>query len=79
MTRWSDLVAKLEAAQMRTLLSDPEDMSEAILEIHPGAGGTESQDWAEMLLRMYRRFADRGVSRSNSWICFLATKPGSRA
>ena len=55
----SDLVAKLEAAQMRTLLSDPEDVSEAILEIHPGAGGTESQDWAEMLLRMYRRFSER--------------------
>ena len=54
-----DLSAKLEAAQMRTLLSDPEDISEAILEIHPGAGGTESQDWAEMLLRMYRRFAER--------------------
>lgn len=54
-----DLDARLEAAQMRTLLSDPEDISEAILEIHPGAGGTESQDWAEMLLRMYRRFSER--------------------
>lgn len=54
-----DMDAKLESAQMRTLLSDPEDISEAILEIHPGAGGTESQDWAEMLLRMYRRFAER--------------------
>jgi diguanylate cyclase (GGDEF)-like protein len=54
-----ELSVKLEAAQMRTLLSDPEDVSEAILEIHPGAGGTESQDWAEMLLRMYRRFAER--------------------
>ncbi|UTF50965.1 peptide chain release factor 2 [Desulfomicrobium sp. ZS1] len=54
-----EMSAKLEAAQMRTLLSDPEDVSEAILEIHPGAGGTESQDWAEMLLRMYRRFSER--------------------
>lgn len=54
-----ELDSKLEAAQMRTLLSDPEDASEAILEIHPGAGGTESQDWAEMLLRMYRRFVER--------------------
>ncbi len=54
-----EMSVKLEAAQMRTLLSDPEDISEAILEIHPGAGGTESQDWAEMLLRMYRRFAER--------------------
>lgn len=54
-----DMGVKLEAAQLRTLLSDPEDISEAILEIHPGAGGTESQDWAEMLLRMYRRFSER--------------------
>ena len=54
-----EMDAKLEIAQMRTLLSDPEDASEAILEIHPGAGGTESQDWAAMLLRMYRRFAER--------------------
>lgn len=55
----SEMSTLLEAAQMRTLLSDPEDITEAILEIHPGAGGTESQDWAEMLLRMYKRYAER--------------------
>lgn len=54
-----EMSSRLDAAQMRTLLSGPEDISEAILEIHPGAGGTESQDWAEMLLRMYRRFAEQ--------------------
>jgi peptide chain release factor 2 len=37
----------------------PEDNADAIMEIHPGAGGTEAQDWAEMLLRMYRRWAER--------------------
>jgi peptide chain release factor 2 len=37
----------------------PEDNADAIVEIHPGAGGTEAQDWAEMLLRMYRRWAER--------------------
>lgn len=40
------------------MLSSPEDKAEAILEIHPGAGGTEAQDWAEMLFRMYRRWAE---------------------
>ncbi len=49
----------LEDMEMRELLSEPEDKSHAILEIHPGAGGTESQDWAEMLLRMYKRWAER--------------------
>ncbi len=41
------------------LLSDPYDASPAIVSIHAGAGGTESQDWAEMLLRMYLRWAER--------------------
>ena len=43
---------------MATLLSGEHDASNAILEIHPGAGGTESQDWAEMLMRMYIRWAE---------------------
>jgi peptide chain release factor 2 len=41
------------------LLSEPHDVSPAIVSVHAGAGGTESQDWAEMLLRMYLRWADR--------------------
>jgi peptide chain release factor 2 len=49
----------LEEMELRILLSDPSDDSTAILEIHPGAGGTESQDWAEMLLRMFTRWAER--------------------
>ena len=40
-------------------MSGPNDYENAILEIHPGAGGTESQDWAEMLLRMYQRFFEK--------------------
>ena len=44
--------------ELQLLLSGPYDKSNAILEIHPGAGGTESQDWAEMLLRMYTRWAE---------------------
>ena len=41
------------------LLSGENDARSAIVTIHPGAGGTESQDWAEMLLRMYLRWAER--------------------
>lgn len=45
--------------ELQMLLSEPYDANNAILELHPGAGGTESQDWASMLLRMYRRWADK--------------------
>ncbi len=48
-----------ESAEMELLLSDKLDACDAILSIHPGAGGTESQDWAEMLYRMYMRFAEK--------------------
>jgi peptide chain release factor 2 len=54
----------LEATEMDMLLGDEEDHLPALLEIHPGAGGTEAQDWAEMLLRMYLRWADRHGFRS---------------
>ena len=50
---------KLETFELQLLLNQPYDKLNAILELHPGAGGTESQDWAEMLLRMYRRWAEK--------------------
>lgn len=50
--------ADMEKLEMATLLSGPDDARNAILTIHPGAGGTESQDWAEMLFRMYNRWAE---------------------
>ena len=53
------LDALLDETELVMLLSGEEDNQDAILEIHPGAGGTESQDWAEMLLRMYTRWAAR--------------------
>ena len=53
------LDALLDKTELVMLLSGEEDNQDAILEIHPGAGGTESQDWAEMLLRMYTRWAAR--------------------
>jgi peptide chain release factor 2 len=49
----------VEEAETRNYLSGENDTSNAFLSIHPGAGGTESQDWAEMLLRMYLRFGER--------------------
>ena len=48
----------LDAAEMELLLGEKEDALPAIMDIHPGAGGTEAQDWAAMLLRMYMRWAD---------------------
>jgi len=44
--------------ELEMLLSEPYDKNNAILELHPGAGGTESQDWASILLRMYQRWAE---------------------
>ncbi len=49
----------LSALELKSMLSGPDDHRDAILTIHPGAGGTESQDWAEMLLRMYTRYGER--------------------
>jgi peptide chain release factor 2 len=53
------LRAGVEQLSLRTMLQGPEDQLDALLTIHPGAGGTESQDWAEMLMRMYTRWAER--------------------
>ncbi|WP_236687138.1 peptide chain release factor 2 [Ornithinibacillus californiensis] len=62
----SDLVEELGTLkkeindfELQMLLSEPYDANNAILELHPGAGGTESQDWASMLLRMYQRWAEQ--------------------
>ncbi len=51
--------AQLEALELQNMLQGPDDARDALLTIHPGAGGTESQDWAEMLMRMYVRWAER--------------------
>jgi len=57
--------AELERLEFWLLLSGPHDKDDAILAIHAGAGGTEAQDWAEMLLRMYLRWAEgRGYETS---------------
>ncbi|MEW4372662.1 peptide chain release factor 2 [Paenibacillus kandeliae] len=53
------LVKKVEEFELQLLLNEPYDKLNAILELHPGAGGTESQDWGSMLLRMYTRWAEK--------------------
>lgn len=55
----SNLKEDLEEIEIQNLLSGELDKTNAILTIHPGAGGTESQDWAQMLMRMYLRWAER--------------------
>ncbi len=54
-----DLVAQVEKLEVEIMLSDENDAKNALVSIHPGAGGTESQDWAHMLYRMYLRWAER--------------------
>lgn len=65
----------LEAAMLQSMLSAPDDTKNAIVSIHPGAGGTESQDWAEMLMRMYLRWMEsRGYAFDT-----LDLQPGEEA
>lgn len=71
----SQLAEALNQFELYMLLSDPYDKSNAILELHPGAGGTESQDWASILLRMYTRWAEK----KNFKIETLSYLPGEEA
>ena len=69
------LQQQVEAAEIKKTLSGKHDALNAIVSIHPGAGGTESQDWAEMLLRMYLRWAERrGFTRD-----VIEAQPGDEA
>ena len=59
-----ELRQEVEAAETKKMLGGEHDRTNAIVTIHPGAGGTESQDWAEMLLRMYLKWSERrGLKR----------------
>jgi peptide chain release factor 2 len=69
------LEAEVEAAEIKKMLGGEHDRANAIVTIHPGAGGIESQDWAEMLLRMYLKWAERrGLKRE-----VLDYQPGEEA
>ena len=69
------LQQKLEDLEFRNMLREEDDIRNAILTIHPGAGGTESQDWAEMLLRMYTRWGEK----ENYKVSLLEHQPGDVA
>jgi peptide chain release factor 2 len=70
--RFSQLI---DAFELATLLNGENDLNNAILSIHPGAGGTESQDWAEMLLRMYLRWVEANGFKAS----VLDYQPGEEA
>jgi peptide chain release factor 2 len=66
---------EVQAGEIKKMLGGPHDAKNAIITIHPGAGGTESQDWAEMLLRMYMRWMERrGFTRE-----LIDYQPGEEA
>ncbi len=71
----NELEELIKSTEIQVMLSSPDDASNAIVTIHPGAGGTESQDWAQMLYRMYLRWAER----QNFKIEPLDYQPGEEA
>ena len=68
----AELRAKVAEMEFQLVFSGPHDDQNAIFAIHAGAGGSDSQDWAQMLLRMYLRWAERKGCRTN----VLETSPG---
>lgn len=69
------LETTLDKVEFEALLSGPDDHRSAIVSIHPGAGGTESQDWADMLFRMYNRWVERKGLTAN----LIDFQPGEEA
>jgi peptide chain release factor 2 len=70
-----NLQAQIHHLEVEMLLSGEKDQNNAIVSIHPGAGGTESQDWAQMLFRMYTRWAER----SGYKVELMDLQPGEEA
>ncbi|MBI5186833.1 MAG: peptide chain release factor 2 [Nitrospinae bacterium] len=71
----SSLQEKIRKAELAEMLSGEMDPNNAIVTIHPGAGGTESQDWAQMLLRMYLRWAEKNGFKTE----IIDYQPGEEA
>ena len=60
-----DLTKSIDSLELKSMLSGKDDEKNCILTIHAGAGGTEAQDWAEMLMRMYLRYGERSGFKAN--------------
>ncbi len=73
------LTQQLERVELRTLLSDPHDAGDCYFSIHAGAGGTESCDWAEMLLRMYLRYFERSGYKADQVNRVVGEEAGIRS
>lgn len=69
------LTARIDEIETTALLAGPNDHRSALMVVHPGAGGTEAQDWAEMLMRMYLRWAERQGFKSS----VVDMQPGDEA
>ena len=74
-TEFNALGKSLDALELRVLLGGPMDRNNAIITLHSGAGGTEACDWANMLLRMYQRFAEKSGYKTE----MLDIQPGDEA
>ena len=70
-----DLVKRVDDMELAVMLSGPDDDKDCIITIKPGAGGTESQDWAQMLFRMYTRYLERREYKFN----VIDLQPGAEA
>ncbi len=74
-SRLAAVALALADIELKEILGGPDDQRNAIVSLHPGAGGTEAQDWAEMLLRMYLRWADHKGYKTE----ILEYQPGEEA
>ena len=74
-TEYNTTAKELDSLELRVLLGGPMDRNNAIISLHSGAGGTEANDWANMLLRMYQRFAEK----SKYTVEMLNIQPGDEA
>lgn len=73
------LEEKVNQLEIETLFKEPHDKSNAIVSIHPGAGGTESQDWAEMLLNMYLKWAEKRGHKTETMDLQAAEEAGLKS